>query len=100
MDPHLSRNTPGRTGQAQQKGREYPVCQRPLALVQQGIGEVVKGPLAAMAPVAFASRSIVVHAPAANVVALAARTLQRTILPPQPMDVRLALIGVKELVHM
>src|SRR6059058_126592 len=34
MDPHLPRNTPGRTGEAQQKGGEYPVCQRPLALVQ------------------------------------------------------------------
>jgi hypothetical protein len=100
MDSHLPRNTPGRTGKAQQKGREYPVRQRPLALVHQGMGEVVEGTLAAMAPIAFASRSILVRAPAANVVALASRTLQRTILPPQHMDVRLALFGVEEVVQM
>jgi hypothetical protein len=33
MDPHLTRNAPGRTGKAQQQGGEYPVRQRPLALV-------------------------------------------------------------------
>jgi hypothetical protein len=35
-----------------------------------------------------------------DVVALAARTLQRTIFPPQRTDVRLALFGIKEVVHM
>src|SRR6266849_6053584 len=99
MDPDLPRNTPGRTGKAQQKGREYPVCQRPLALVQQGMGEVVEGTLAAMAPVAFASGAVLVRAPASNVVALASRALQRTIFPPQRMDVGLAPFGIEELVQ-
>ena len=68
--------------------------------MQQGLGEVVEGALAAMAPVAFAPRAVLVRAPASNVVALAARTLQWTIFPPQRMDVRLALVGVEELVDM
>src|ERR687885_733121 len=100
MEPHLSRNAPGRTGQAQQKGGEYPVHQRPLAVVQQGSSEVVEGALATMAPVAFAPGAVVVGAPLANVVALAARTLQRTILPPERTEVRLALFNVKEVVQM
>jgi hypothetical protein len=82
MDPHLPRHAPGRTGQAQQKGGEYPVRQRPLALVSQGIGEVVEGALAAMTPVAFAPGAVVVRAPASKVVALAPRTLEQTIFPP------------------
>jgi hypothetical protein len=68
--------------------------------VQEGLGEVVEGPLAAMAPVAFAPGAVVVCAPLANVVALAARTLQWTIFPPERTDVRLALFGVEELMHM
>src|SRR5918997_1481914 len=100
MDPHLPRNTLGRTGQAYQKGREDPVCQRPLALVQQGIGEVVEGALAAMTPVAFASGAVVVRAPASNVVALASRTVARTIFPSERMDVGVALFGVEKLVQM
>jgi hypothetical protein len=48
----------------------------------------------------FAPGSISVCAPLANVVALAARTLQRTIFPPERTDVRLALFGVKEVVQM
>src|SRR5687768_8280078 len=71
MDTHFPGNAPGRTGEAQQKGGEYPVRQRPLALVQQGIGEVVEGALAAMAPVACAPGAVVVRAPGANVGALA-----------------------------
>src|SRR5262245_756308 len=57
MDTYLPRDATGRTGKAQQKGGENPVRQRPLALVQQGIGEVVEGALAAIAPVAFAPGS-------------------------------------------
>ena len=53
-----------------------------------------------MTPVAFAPGSILVCAPLANVVALAARTLQRTVFPPQPMDIGLALFGVEEVVQM
>ena len=64
-----------------------------------GSGEVVEGALAAMAPVAFASGTVVVRAPASNVVALAARTLERTVFPPERMDVRLALFGVEEVVY-
>jgi hypothetical protein len=36
----------------------------------------------------------VVRAPASNVVALAARTLEQTTFPPECMDVRLALFSV------
>ena len=100
MEAQLSSDAPGRTGETQQKGGEEPVRQRALAPMQQGRGEVVGGALTVMAPVAFAPGSILVCAPLANVVALAARTLQRTIFPPQRMDLRLALLGVEELVHM
>jgi len=100
MDPHLPRNPPRRTGETEQKGRQNPVRQRPLALVQEGSGEVVEGALAAMAPGALASGSILVRAPAANVVALAARTLQRPVFPPERMDVGLALFEAEELVQM
>jgi hypothetical protein len=68
--------------------------------MQQGIGEVVEGALATMAPVAFAPGAVLVGAPLSNVVALAARTLQRTIFPPERPDVRLALFGVEEVVQM
>ena len=68
--------------------------------MEQGSGEVVEGALAAMAPVAFAPGAVLVCAPLANVVALAARTLQRTIFPPEHPDVRLALFGVEELMQM
>jgi hypothetical protein len=65
-----------------------------------GLGDVVEGPLAVIAPVAFAARAVVGRAPESNGVALAPRTLRRTIFPPQYMDVRLALFGVEELVPM
>ena len=66
--------------------------------MEQGRGEVVEGALAAVTPVAFAARSILVRALAAHVVALAARTWQRTVFPPERMDGGLALFGVEELV--
>jgi len=68
--------------------------------MQQGSGEIVEGALAAMAPVTFASWAILVCAPLANVVALAAWTLQWTIFPPERTDVGLALFSVEELVEM
>src|SRR5262249_55480357 len=77
LDSHLSGNPSRRTRQAQQEGGAYPVSQRPLAPVQAGFSEVVEGALTTMAPGAFASGAIVVRAPAADVVALAARTRQR-----------------------
>src|SRR5712691_13547999 len=70
MDSHLPRNAPGRTGEAQQKSGEYPVRQRSLALMQQGVGQVIKGALAAVAPVAFTPRAVVVIAPRIDVLAL------------------------------
>ncbi len=72
--------------------------QRPLALVQQGIGEVVEGALAAMALVALAPGAVVVRAPRIDVVAIATGTLQWAIFPPQCVDVGLALFGAEELV--
>jgi hypothetical protein len=98
MDTYLPRNPPGRTGEAQQKGGKNPVRQRPLALVQQGIGEVVEGALAAFAPVAFAPRSVVVIAPRIDLVAVAPGTVQRAIFPPQGMDGGVTLFGAEELV--
>src|SRR2546423_516416 len=53
-----------------------------------------------MAPGACAPGAVVVGAPLSNVVALAARTLERTIVPPQRSEVRLALFGVEEFLHM
>src|SRR5712691_5007273 len=95
MDPHLPRDTPRRTGETEQKGCQNPVRQRPLALVEQGVGEVVEGALAAVAPVAFASGSVVVLAPRINVLAMTPGTLQWAIFPPQRMDVGLACIGTE-----
>jgi hypothetical protein len=68
--------------------------------MQYGLGEVVEGALAVMAPVAFAPGAILVCAPLSNMVALAARTLERTILPPEHTDVGLALFSVEEVVDM
>jgi hypothetical protein len=62
------------------------------------MGEVVEGALAAVAPVAFAPRSIVVIAPWIHVVTLAPGTLQGTIFPPERMDVGVTLLDVEELV--
>jgi hypothetical protein len=67
--------------------------------MQQGLGEVIEGALATMAPVAFAPGAVLVSAPLSNVVALASRALQRTIVPPEYTDVRLALFSVEELVQ-
>ena len=64
------------------------------------MGEVVEGPLAAVAPVALAPRAVVIRTPGIDVLALAPRTLERTILPPEYTDVRLALFGVEESVDM
>src|SRR5512144_1822249 len=100
MDAHFPGNAPGGTGETQQKGGKDPVSQRSLAPMQQGISKVVERPLTAMAPVAFAPGSILVHAPLVNVVALAARSLLLTFFPLERMDVVLALFSVDELVQM
>ena len=66
--------------------------------MEQGVGEVVEGALAAVAPVAFAPRAVVIGALGIDVVALAPGTLQRALFPPQRMNVGLTLFGVEELV--
>ena len=96
MEAHFPGNAPGGTGEPQQKGGKAPVRQRSLAPMQQGISKVVEGPLTAMAPGACAPGALVVQAPLANVVALAARTLQRTLLPPERMEEGLALCSAEE----
>jgi len=52
-----------------------------------------------VAPVAFAPRPVVVIVPRVDVVALALGTLQRTIFPPECMDIGVAGIDVEELVE-
>src|SRR5438067_13888190 len=98
MDPHLPGNTSRRARQAQQEGGQNPVRQRSLALVQEGIGKVIEGALAAIAPVTFTPGAVVVRAPRIDVVALAPGTLQRAIFPPQRIDVGLTLVDVEEFV--
>jgi hypothetical protein len=69
------------------------VSQRPLALGQQRVDEVVAGTPPAVTPIAFASWPVMVCAPRADRVALATGTLERAILPAQRMDVDLAWSG-------
>jgi hypothetical protein len=52
-----------------------------------------------MAPVAFASRPVVVIAPRTDVVAVTTGTLEWTIFPPERMDLGLAVFGTEELVY-
>ena len=73
--------------------------QRPLALREQGMGEVVEGALAAVTPIAFAPGAVVVLPPRIDVLALAPGTLEGPIFPPECMDVGLTLVGVEELVE-
>ena len=68
--------------------------------MQQGRGEVVDGALATMAPGAFAARAVLVGVPLSTAVALASRTLERTILPPEGTDGGEALFGVEKVVQM
>jgi hypothetical protein len=66
--------------------------------MEQGMGQIVEGAFAAVAPVAFASGSVVVLAPRIDVVAVATGTLQRAIFPPQRMNVGLTGVGTEKLV--
>ena len=61
------------------------------------MGQIIAGPLAAVAPVALAPRAVVVRPPGIDVLALAPRALERTLFPPEGMDVGLTLFGVEEL---
>ena len=62
------------------------------------MGEVVEGPLAAVAPGALAPGAVVVRPPGIDVLALAPGTLERTLFPSERMDVGLTVFGVEELV--
>jgi len=99
MDAYFPGTAPGGTGETQQKGREYPVCQRPCALVQQGRGEIVEGALAALTPVALTPGPVVVLAPWIDVVTVAQRTLEWAIFPSQRRDIGLTVFSAEELVY-
>ena len=66
--------------------------------MEQGIGQIVEGTLAAVTPVAFAPGSVVVLPPRVDVLALAPGTLEWAIFPSQRMDVGLTLVDVEEVV--
>jgi hypothetical protein len=66
--------------------------------MEQGVGEIVEGALAAVAPVAFTPWSVVVIAPRIDVVAVTPGTLERAIFPPQRMEVGLAGVSTEKLV--
>jgi hypothetical protein len=68
------------------------VWERPLALVQQSVGEVIEGALAAVAPVAFAPGAVVVIAPRIDILALTPGTLERSIFPPECMNIDAAIL--------
>ena len=72
--------------------------QRALGLGQQRVGEIVEGAPTALAPVAVQPWPIMVGTPEADVVTLAPGTLQRTIFPPEGMNVCLTLVNAEELV--
>ena len=61
------------------------------------MGQIIEGPLAVVAPVAIAPRAVVVRPPGIDILALAPGTLERTLFPPEGMDVGLTLFGVEEL---
>jgi len=75
------------------------VSQRPLALGQQRVDEVVAGTPTAVTPKPFPSWPVIVCAPRADRAALATGTLERAILPAQRMDVGLALFGTEGLME-
>jgi len=64
------------------------------------MGEVVEGALATVAPVAFASRPVVIRAPWVDVGAVATGTLQWAIFPSQGMARGLASFYTAQLVYM
>jgi hypothetical protein len=66
--------------------------------VEQGVGEVIESALAAVTPVAFASRAVVVLPPRIDVLALAPGTLKGALFPSQRVDIDLALLDIEEVV--
>src|SRR5262245_59165216 len=99
METSFPGNASRRTRQAQQESGENPGRQRPLALVEQGVGKVIEGAFAAVTPVAFTAGAVVVRPPRINVLALAPGTLKGTLFPPQRMDIGVTLIDVEEVVE-
>jgi hypothetical protein len=63
------------------------------------MGESVASALAAVAPGAFAPRSVVGLPPRIDVLALAPGTLEGPLFPSQRVDVDMTLIGVEALVE-
>jgi hypothetical protein len=100
MDTQLPGDATRRAREEQQKGGEDPVCERPFALGEQCVGAVAEGAPTAVAPVAFNPWTVVVIAPRTDGVALAPGTLERTIFPPERMDIGVAGVNVEELVEM
>ena len=64
------------------------------------MGQIIEGPLAAVAPVALAPGAVVVRAPGIDIATLAPGTLQRAIFPPQCVEVGLTLFCAEKLVDM
>jgi len=99
LDAQLSGHTPRRTREPEEKRRQHPVRQRPLAPVEQGSGEVVAGALAAGTPGAVPPGAIVGRPPRVDVLTLAPGTRERPLLPPQRRDGGVTLVEVEERVH-
>jgi hypothetical protein len=67
--------------------------------MQQGVGEIIEGTLAAVAPGAFAAGAIVVRPPRIDVLALAPGTWEGTLFPPECMNGGLTLFDGEELME-
>jgi len=67
--------------------------------MEHRIGEVIEGALAAVAPIAFTVWAIVIRPPRIDGLALAPGTLERTLFPPQRVDVGLTVFDVEELME-
>jgi hypothetical protein len=98
MHTQLPGDATGRTREAQQKGGQNPIRERPLALGEERLRQVVKGTPAVFAAVAFEARSVMISTPGTNLLAVAMGTLQGAIFPPQRMDIGVASVGMEELV--
>jgi hypothetical protein len=99
-ETQLPRKTTRRTGETPQENGKNPVRERPLALMESGVGEVVEGASAAMAPGAFAPGSIVVRAPGTDVLTGTAGPLEWALLPSQRTNGGLAGFSTETLVQM
>ena len=99
MDAPRAGEAARRAGETEQTGRQSPRRARSRALVEQGLGDVLAGTLAAVAPGACAPRSGVVTTPRSDVLALAPGPLQRTIVPPAWMALGVASVDVEEVVE-